>query len=94
MLLLFGMLQLFILRSRHNLPWALQHYLKECFSSKRANLKELHERQASFLKMARVFLDVVVSWLHLTVVIAVSRAWAISTLKHSSLISHVLIVGT
>ncbi len=28
-----------------------------------------------------MFLDVVISWLHLTVTIAVSRAWAISTLS-------------
>jgi hypothetical protein len=38
-----------------------------------------------------VFLDVVASWLHLTVTIAVSRAWAFSTLKQRSWMSHVLI---
>ncbi len=39
-------------------------------------------------------LDVVASWLRLMVTIAVSRAWAISTLRQRSWMSHVLIAGT
>ncbi len=34
------------------------------------------------------------SWLHLMVTIAVPRAWAISTLRQRSWMSHVLIAGT
>ncbi len=41
-----------------------------------------------------LFLDVVVSWLHLAVTIAVSCAWAISMLKQRSWMSHVLTAGT
>ncbi len=43
-----GMLQLFILRSRCDLPWTLQHFSKRVFL-KDKYLKELHERQAYFL---------------------------------------------
>ncbi len=91
-----GVLQLIKLLSCCDLPCALQHYLKECFSSKRTILKEFHERRASFYGWlpARVFLDVVISWLYLTVTIAISRAWAISMLRQRSWMSHVLIAGT
>ncbi len=39
-------------------------------------------------------LDVVVSWLHLMVTIAAPRAWALSTLRQRSWMSHVLTAGT
>ncbi len=64
--------------------------------SKRAISKRAPRATGVFLRWlpARVFLDVVVSWLHLTVMIAVSRAWAISTLSQRSWMSHVLKAGT
>ncbi len=77
-------------------PLGASALLNESFSTKRANLKELHERRASFYRWlpARAFLDVVGSWLHLMVTIAAPRAWALGTLRQRSWMSHVLTVGT
>ncbi len=95
-----GVLQLFILRLHCDLPWALQHLSKIVFPFLRAIFKELHERRASlkniFLKMvSRSCVSGCGRFLaHLMVKITVPRAWAISTLRQRSWMSHVLIVET
>ncbi len=81
-------------------PGLLQHLSKRVFPFLRAIFKELHERRASLKK---IFLKLVsrscVSGCgrflaHLMVKITVPRAWAISTLRQRSWMSHVLIVET
>lgn len=81
------------LHSRCNSSWALQHFgvLKEQL---RDNFKKGSTSDGVYFKRGlsiRAFLDVVASWLHLTVTITASCAWALSMQRQHSWIDHVLI---
>ncbi len=86
-----------ILRSRCYLSWQLKHF---SFSKRAISERAISTRapRATGLLLKMAFCSCVsgcgLSWLHLTVTIAVSRAWAISTLKQHLWINHILIAGT